>query len=73
MTMIGTAERYGEHYEIVRFYQRGGSELVGAYMTLDEARDYCAAPESSSSTATSDEATARTAERGPWFIGYREA
>jgi hypothetical protein len=73
MLIIGTAERYGEHYELVRFYERGGSDIVGRYMTLDEARDYCAEPESSSSTATSDEANARTAERGPWFIGYRQA
>lgn len=71
--VIGTAERYGEHYELVRFYQRGGADIVGRYMTLDEARDYCGRDESSSATATSDEATALTEERGPWFIGYREA
>jgi hypothetical protein len=73
MTMIGTAERYGEHYTVERFYANGERELVADYMTLDEAQAHCRDGETSSSTATSDEAIARTAERGPWFDGYREA
>ena len=70
---IGTAERYGEHYRVFRHYADGGRELVADYCTLDEARAHCNDPETSSSTATSAEALARTAERGPWFDGYAEA
>lgn len=61
-------------YEIVRFYQRSdlGAEVLQTGLTLEEAQEHCNDPETSSRTATSDEAEARTAEFGAWFDGYRE-
>lgn len=73
MVTIGSAERYGEYYRVIRYYFDGERELVGEYYTLDEAREHCSADEASSRTATSSAAMARTAERGPWFEGYEEA
>jgi hypothetical protein len=48
------------------------SEVIEEGLTLDEAQEHCRDPETSSSTATSDEAQALTDERGPWFDGYDE-
>lgn len=59
-------------YEIIRFFQDGDNEVIDSGLTLDEAQAHCQDPETSSSTATSDIALARTASRGRWFDGYRE-
>ena len=62
-------------YKIVRFY-RDDEELnrtvVTRGLTLEQARAHCNDPETSSSTATSAEAVARTKAHGPWFDGYEE-
>ena len=71
---IGSAERYGEHYEVVRmFFEEHDPVVVAKLMTLAEAQEWCRDPETSSSTATSAEAVARTAELGAWFEGYQES
>jgi len=71
---IGSAERYGEHYQVVRmFFEERDPVVVAKFMTLDEAQAWCRDPETSSSTATSAEAVARTAELGAWFEGYEES
>lgn len=60
-----------EHvYAVVRFYQRGGRRTIETRLTLPEARAHCSDPETSSSTATSSKARARTRRMGPWFDGY---
>jgi hypothetical protein len=70
---IGSAERYGEHYQVVRmFFENRPREVVAKYMTLAEAQEWCRDPETSSSTATSAEAVARTEKLGAWFDGYEE-
>lgn len=65
----------GTRYKIVRFY-RDNDDLNGTEiktgLTLAEAQAHCGDPETSSSTATSDEAKARTDAYGPWFDGYDE-
>lgn len=61
-------------YKIVRMY-RDHPELkrtIKKRLTLEEAQAHCHDPETSSSTATSREAKARTAKCGPWFDGYEE-
>jgi hypothetical protein len=71
---IGSAERYGEHYKVVRmFFEEHEPVVVAKYMTLAEAQEWCRDPETSSSTATSAEAVARTEKYGAWFDGYDEA
>ena len=59
--------------KVIRFY-RDDDELNGTVvmrgLTLEQAQAHCSDPESSSSTATSPEAVARTAQHGPWFDGY---
>lgn len=61
-----------ETYKIIRFYQDQNwePEVIMTGLTLAQARAHCKSRETSSTTATSPEATARTAERGPWFDGY---
>lgn len=60
-------------YEVVRFYQRPDleQEVIFTGLTLDEAREHCNDPQSSSSTATGAEALERTSTSGEWFDGYR--
>lgn len=41
-------------------------------LTLEEAQEHCSDPETSSSTATTPEAHAVTAEYGDWFDCYYE-
>ena len=59
-------------YKIVRMYFEGGSRTVESGLSLEEARDHCSSPESSSRTCTSAAGISRTEERGPWFDGYEE-
>lgn len=61
-------------YRIVRRYQSDdyAPETVKTGLTLDEAQAHCHDPETSSSSATLAEGTARTARRGPWFDGYEK-
>lgn len=60
-------------YKIVRFFQKGGNEVVTKGLTLEQAQAHCNDPETSSTTATGEEAVRRTQERGAWFDGYRES
>lgn len=57
-------------YKIVRGYFNGGRRVVRRGLTLAEAQAYCQDPETSSRTATSSKARARTRHHGPWFDGY---
>lgn len=61
-------------YQIVRMYfeDEHDTEILERGLTLEEAQAHCSDPETSSSTALSEEAVARTAEKGPWFDGWRE-
>lgn len=58
-------------YRIERKYRDSSdSETIAEGLTLEEAQDHCNDPETSSSTATTTEATERSAQRGPWFDCY---
>jgi len=59
-------------YTIVRFYvDDHDPEVIETGLTADEARAHCSDPETSSATATSMVAKARTARMGAWFDGMR--
>jgi hypothetical protein len=61
-------------YKIVRMYRDGHpSVTLERGLTLEEAQAHCRDPQTSSSTATGDEADRHTALWGPWFDGYEEA
>jgi hypothetical protein len=61
------------YYDIIRnFFNTTDKIIVKQGLTLEEAQKYCQDPETSSSTATSDEAKHRTEIHGPWFDGHRE-
>ena len=65
-----------ERYDIIRFYFNSGNttqETLRENVTLEDAQYHCKDSESSSSTCTTDDARARTAERGEWFDGYERA
>jgi hypothetical protein len=62
-------------YKIVRNYfnrEAPGRRTIKTGLTLEEAREHCSNPETSSRTATSREAKRRTEQYGPWFDGYEE-
>ena len=59
-------------YKIVRHYFKGGKRTIMTGLTLAEAQAHCHNPETSSKTATSSIAKARTRRMGPWFDGYEE-
>jgi len=61
-------------YKIVRgfFNDDFDSEIIDTDLTLEEAREYCRDPDTSSRTCTDPELVAMTEERGPWFDGYEE-
>jgi hypothetical protein len=59
-------------YRIVRLYKDAATRrrVIARGLTLEEARAHCSDPETSSSTATTRVAKARTARLGAWFDGY---
>lgn len=59
-------------YRVVRFYfnRPGYRRTIISRCTLAEAQRHCNDPETSSTTATSSAAHARTRRMGPWFDGY---
>lgn len=61
-------------YRVVRFYQRDDipDKIIKSGLSLAEARAHCSDPETSGSTAVSDDGRAETALFGPWFDGYEE-
>jgi hypothetical protein len=61
-------------YKIVRMFFRSGvrNRTIETRLSLEEAQAHCKQPNTSSSTATSDIAYARTQKYGPWFDGYEK-
>lgn len=60
-------------YMVVRFYAGDRDpEVIATGLTLEEASAHCSDPETSSVSATGEEALRRTAEYGPWFEGFRD-
>lgn len=60
-----------ERYKIVRFYRDGTpSCTIRRGLTREEAEAHCSDPETSSRTATSSTARARTRKHGAWFDGF---
>ena len=61
-------------YKIVRMYQKDeySTQVIQTGLTLGQAQAHCRNPETSSRTATSDEAQEWTEKYGAWFDGYEE-
>ncbi|NBW77018.1 MAG: hypothetical protein EBR34_14650 [Sphingomonadaceae bacterium] len=61
-------------YSIVRNYfnKPGRGRVIARGLTLEEAQAHCSNPETSSSTATSATAKARTRRMGPWFDSFTD-
>jgi hypothetical protein len=59
-------------YKIVRYYMnaRIRCRVIRRGLTLDEAREHCMDPQSSSETCTTKTGRARTRQLGQWFDGY---
>ena len=59
-------------YKIVRLYKNAGirRRTIKRGLTLEQAQAHCSDPETSSSTAVSAAAVARTRLVGDWFDGY---
>lgn len=71
-TVMTDALRAERTYRVVRFYfnRPGYRRTIVPRCTLAAAQAHCSDPETSSSTATSPAARARTRRMGPWFDGY---
>ena len=61
-------------YRIVRFFADGRNETRGkpTGLTLEEAKEHCRDPQTSSRTATRPDLERLTGERGTWFDGFEE-
>jgi len=60
-------------YKIIRFYSGDTpNRTIETGLTLEEAQAHCSDPETSSRTASSGAALARTRRHGAWFDGYEE-
>lgn len=60
-------------YKIIRHYFQGSRKrTIKSGLSLEQAQWHCDDPETSSTTATSAAAKARTRREGPWFDGYEE-
>ncbi len=61
-------------YKIIRgfFSDDFDNEVIDTGLSLEEAREHCSDPETSSRSCTEPELVAMTEERGPWFDGYEE-
>jgi hypothetical protein len=60
-------------YRVVRMYFEGHPRKVLATgKTLEQVQHWCADPDTSSSTTTSEAGKAHTEKYGAWFDGYDE-
>jgi len=59
-------------YKIVRMFMKGSKGTIKRGLTLDEAREHCRDPETSSRTCSLPENVRRTELHGPWFDGFDE-
>ena len=61
-------------YKIMRFFQDRDrdSQIIRRGLTLEEAKEHCKDPETSSSKCTSEWGARLTEQAGPWFDGYDE-
>ncbi len=59
-------------YKIIRGFFDGDREIVATGLTLEEAREHCQDPETSSRTCSPETAEEVGTERGAWFDGYDE-
>lgn len=67
-------------YKIVRFYEEGGYKVIKEGLTLDEAKEHCNDPETSSYTAQAPNGCAEDEElisqwhkeHKHWFDGFEE-
>jgi hypothetical protein len=59
-------------YKIVRFYQRGGRNVIETGLTLEQAQLHCNDPETSSNSCASPRGLTHTKIHGPWFDGYEQ-
>jgi hypothetical protein len=62
-------------YKVIRFFKEDPSingMVVKSGLTIEEAMDHCNDPETSSSTATGEDAAAVTKKYGEWFDGWTE-
>ena len=59
-------------YRIMRVFESGDFRVIRTGLNLNQAKRYCANPETSSETATGDFARAFTRKHGRWFDGYDE-
>jgi hypothetical protein len=71
VTILSTAPT--PTHRIVRFYENPEheAEVLETGLSLEEAMDYCRGSETSSRSATSEEALKRTKEKGRWFDGFQ--
>ena len=58
-------------YSIYRYFMNGDIDPIASGLTLEEAKEHCKDPNTSSKTC-SEEVDAQNYGRGPWFDGFEE-
>ena len=61
-----------QRYKIRRFFcnEVHAAETIFTGLTIEEAKEHCNDPETSSATCTNETGLARTETHGAWFDGY---
>lgn len=74
MSTMGEVVDFPEEptYVVKRFFALRGSEEIASGLSLEEAKEMCSDPETSSRTCTKPENTAITEKYGMWFMGYNK-
>jgi hypothetical protein len=57
-------------YKVIRFFFNGDRKVIKTGLTLEEAKEHCNDPETSSKTCTKAAGRNRTLAKGEWFDGY---
>ena len=63
-------DRETQFYKLVRCYFSGDKIELDTGLTLEEAQEWCADPETSDRTCEGAVAKERSIARGPWFDAY---
>ena len=61
-------------YSVIRFYKDANirRRIILMGLSLEQAREHCGNPETSSSTCTESAGKRRTVKLGDWFDGYEK-
>lgn len=72
MILIHYSELTMTTYAIYRHFMNHPKQFIKGGLTLEEVKEHCSDPETSSKTCTNAEGIRLAEEKGPWFDGFDE-